>query len=193
MSTLTLNYSLLKPQKKNIKYEHKVIIRKTLVLAPKIKPLPDDQVGEMFVRIEKDEDIDLKLIYQSLIGPQTTLRAYAARYLGAHGNNTSIPYLIDALSDESMHVGAKYIKAGMATTRYWANDSLEKLTGNDFGFIWNDPRNKRDEAIKRWQQWWQKNKPTGQVAGESLSMNLPGSLWLSMSIERLKGQMWWKC
>jgi ankyrin repeat protein len=123
------------------------------------EPLPHGRVGEMFDRIEKHDEIDLKLIYQSLIGPQTALRAYAARYLGTHGNGTSIPYLIDALADESMHVGAEYPEAGMATTRYWANDSLKKLTGKDFGFIWNDPKNKRDEAIKRWQQWWQKNIP----------------------------------
>jgi beta-lactamase regulating signal transducer with metallopeptidase domain len=124
----------------------------------KIEPLPSDLISEMFNRIEKDEEIDLKLIYQSLIGPQTTLRADAAGYLGIHGNSTSIPYLIDALSDESVHVGVHYIDRGMETTRYWANDSLKKLTSQDFGFIWNDPKEKRDQAIQKWRTWWEQNK-----------------------------------
>ena len=96
-------------------------------------------------------------MHQALNGPQTTLRAYAARALGKQGNETSIPYLIDALSDDSFHVGANYIDPGMATTRYWANESLKKLTEEDFGFIWNEPREKRIQAIVRWQNWYFSN------------------------------------
>lgn len=145
-----------------------------------IKPLPSDKIDEMFERIINDEEIDLLLIYQSLIKPQTALRADAARYLGTHGDSNSIPYLIDALSDESTHVGRRYSDMGMFTTRYWANDSLKKLTGLDVGFAWNDPIEKRNKAIQKWKYWWEKNEFTFQVINnndrEEIE-NIVGSLW----------------
>ncbi len=119
-----------------------------------VSSLPQERIGEMFKSIGANEKIDLDLVYQALNGPQTALRADAARYLGTHGNKQSIPYLIAALSDESTHVGGAYLDAGMATTRYWANDSLKKLTGKDFGFVWNDPIEKRNAAIRRWKLWY---------------------------------------
>ncbi|MCA9402868.1 MAG: HEAT repeat domain-containing protein, partial [Candidatus Omnitrophica bacterium] len=97
-------------------------------LAPSVEPLPQELVPELFEKIETKEEIPLVLLYQALVGPQTTLRAYAATALGEHGNRTSIAYLIDALADDSVHVGANYREAGMATTRYRANESLKKLT-----------------------------------------------------------------
>lgn len=125
-------------------------------LAAKVDPLPDAHVGILFEKIGKGERIPLPILYQALIGPQLTLRAYAARELGKYGDGTSVPYLIDALSDESMHVGAGYIKPGMNTTRYWANESLKTLTGEDFGFVWDDFIPKRNEAISQWRDWYQK-------------------------------------
>ena len=122
----------------------------------KVEPLPQERIQEMFDRISRNEKIALPLVYQALIGPQTALRADAARYLGAHGDETSIAHLITALGDDSMHVGDDYVKPGMETTRYWANDSLKKLTGQDFGFVWNDPKKKREAAILRWRTWYSK-------------------------------------
>jgi len=55
-------------------------------------------------------------------------------------------------------VGVHYSDMGMHTTRYWANDSLKKLTGLDVGFVWNDPIEKRNEAIQKWKSWWEQNK-----------------------------------
>ncbi|MCA9395222.1 MAG: HEAT repeat domain-containing protein [Candidatus Omnitrophica bacterium] len=127
-------------------------------LAPSVKPLPQKLVPELFEKIETKEEIPLLLLYQALVGPQTTLRAYAATALGEHGNRTSIAYLIDALADDSVHVGANYREAGMATTRYRANESLKKLTGKDFGFVWNDPAEQRQEAIARWREWYNKGR-----------------------------------
>ncbi|MFH1693898.1 MAG: HEAT repeat domain-containing protein [Bacillota bacterium] len=123
-------------------------------LAPSIEPLPYEMVDVLFDKIERKEKNDLQLLHQALQGPQYTLRALAATELGNQGNETSIPFLIDALSDDSMHVGATYIEPGMATTRYRANESLKKLTGEDFGFIWNDPKDKRKEAIEGWHKWY---------------------------------------
>ena len=125
-------------------------------LAPPVNPLPQEEIDGLFKKIGRGEKIDLPKLYQALNGPQTTLRAYAARELGKYGDMTSVPYLIDALSDESFHVGALYLKAGMETTRYWANESLKSLTGEDFGFVWNDPVEKRNAAIARWREWYQK-------------------------------------
>ncbi len=154
-----------------------------------IKPLPIDKIDEMFGRIRNDEEIDLLLIYQSLIGPQTTLRADAARYLGTHGDSNSIPHLIDALSDDSSHVGDHYSDMGMHTTRYWANDSLKKLTGLDVGFVWNDPIEKRNKAIRKWKYWWEKNESTFKVINnndrEEIE-NIVGSLWQAVDANDTK-------
>ena len=134
-------------------------------LAPTVVPLPDEQVAVLFDKINRGEKIELPILYQALNGPQTTLRAYAARELGKYGDQTSVPYLIDALSDESFHVGARYVTPGMETTRYWANESLKTLTGEDFGFVWNDPIEKRDQAITRWREWFQKEMKTEPAGG----------------------------
>lgn len=109
----------------------------------------------MFHQIRRNKVTDLSLVYQSLVGPQTALRAEAARYLGSHGDEASVPHLIDALRDQTCHVGAKYPSAGMATTRFWANDSLKRLTGEDFGFVWEDPIGERDQAVSRWRDWYE--------------------------------------
>ena len=123
-------------------------------VAKNIEPLPDEEVEILFKRIDNKEKIPLMTLHQALKSSQITLRAYAARELGNYGNETSIPYLIDALFDDSIHVGANYIDPGMATTRYWANKSLEKLTGKDFGYIWNSTKEKRIDAVTRWQEWY---------------------------------------
>lgn len=123
-------------------------------IAPSIDPLPDEMIHILFKKFDNKEKIPVKTLHQALKSSQLTLRAYAARELGNQGDETSIPYLIDALSDESSHVGANYIEPGMATTRYWANESLKKMTGENFDFVWNDPNEKRTQAIFRWQQWY---------------------------------------
>ncbi len=120
-----------------------------------IAPFTGENAQKLVSLMELNKKVDLNLVYQALIiGSNTYDRARAAQYLGTHGNKESIPYLIAALSDESTHVGGDYPDAGMATTRYWANDSLKKLTGKDFGFVWNDPIEKRNAAIRRWKLWY---------------------------------------
>ncbi len=131
-------------------------IAEFIPIAPQVLPLPGDQVAVLFEKINSGENIELNILYQALNGPQTTLRAYAARELGKYGDHTSVPYLIDALADESFHVGARYVTPGMETTRYWANESLKTLTDEDFGFVWDDPIEKRNEAISRWRDWYLK-------------------------------------
>lgn len=126
-------------------------------LAPKIEPLKEELVPVLFERINKQERIEFLLLCQALVGPQTTLRAYAATLLGESGDKRAIPFLIDALSDESVHVGADYFDPGDATTRHRANKALIKLTTQDFGFVWSDPKEKRQIAIQKWIEWYRVN------------------------------------
>lgn len=98
--------------------------------------------------------IDISLARRALVGGSTTLRAYAAAYFAKCGTWDDLPYLIDALSDDSGHVGASYIYPGMACTRYWANVSLIAICHLDMGYHWDDSPDRRDEAIARWKQQW---------------------------------------
>lgn len=98
--------------------------------------------------------IDITLARRALVGNDMTLRAYAAAYFAGHGTWDDLPYLIDALSDDSAHVGASYVYPGMACTRYWANVSLIAITHLDMGYRWDDPPDRRAEAIARWKQQW---------------------------------------
>ena len=70
--------------------------------------------------------------------------------MASHGDLSDVPYLVDALSDESQHVGASYPYAGMSTTRYWANVALICITKQDLGYRWDDPIESRKAAIRRW-------------------------------------------
>lgn len=131
-------------------------------LASKPGPLKQELVGTLFERIERHEKIELELLCQALGDPQMTLRAEAATLLGESGDKRAIPFLIDALSDESMHEGANYPDAGDATTRHRANKALKQLTGQDFGFVWNDPLEIRQASIARWTEWYRKDGATPQ-------------------------------
>ncbi len=124
------------------------------LIAPPIDPLPHDQVSAVLEKLKSKDDIKLSTVYQSLIGPQLYLRALAATYLGEKGNPSSIPYLIDALQDCSVHVGANYMDPGMASTCYRANKALIKITGKDFGFVWNADEKDNEERIIQWQRWY---------------------------------------
>jgi hypothetical protein len=136
-------------------------------LAPRIEPLREELVGVLFQRIDKKENIQFELLCRALVGPQFTLRAYAATLLGDSGDKRAIPFLIDALSDESVHDGALYLDAGDATTRHRANRALKKLTEQDFGFVWSDPKEKRNEAISKWIAWYRKTSEPGGPANGS--------------------------
>lgn len=120
----------------------------------KTKPLSSEEIDRVFESVNQGKKVDRDTLHRALISDQKSLRADAARLLGEVGDATSVPHLIDALSDQSHHVGADYSNPGMATTRYWANASLKKLTKQDFGFVWDAPEVERQAAIKRWQVWY---------------------------------------
>lgn len=115
--------------------------------------LSEEEVGRVLELIGHGGKVERDVLHRALISGQTYLRASAARLLGEVGDASSVAHLIDALGDQSSHVGANYREPGMATTRYWANESLKKLTHQDFGFVWNAPEPDRQAAIRRWRDW----------------------------------------
>lgn len=123
--------------------------------APKTEPPALNEVN-LFERINRREKIEFETLCQALVGSHFTLRAEAATLLGDSGDMRAIPFLIDALADNTEHVGANYADPGDATTRHRANKALIKLTKLDFGFVWNDQWLKRREAIQRWSAWYKK-------------------------------------
>jgi HEAT repeat protein len=126
--------------------------------APQTKSLSQEECGHVRESMSQARKVDRDILHRALISDQTYSRARAARLLGESGDAASVPHLIDALGDQSVHVGANYPDAGMATTRYWANESLKKLTKRDFGFVWSTPASERQAAIKRWRDWYQSTK-----------------------------------
>lgn len=125
---------------------------------PRRMPLSGEEIDRTFQRIDRRERIETDTLLRALASDQTTLRARAAALLGETGDASVVPALVAALSDESIHVGAHYPDAGMATTRWWANNSLKKLTKQDFGFRWDAPKPERETAINKWTQWLASSK-----------------------------------
>lgn len=117
------------------------------------KPLSEDEVGLTLQRLHKSERVECGILLRALVSSQTYLRARAAHKLEECDDEAVVPALIVALSDESFHEGVDYPKAGMMTTRWWANESLKKLTRQDFGFRWDAPRPEREAAIILWKEW----------------------------------------
>ena len=98
-------------------------------------------------------------VRRGLLGSQLTYRAESAKWFIEHGIIEDVPYLIDALSDESMHVGANYPLAGMATTRYWANVALIVICKTSYDYQWDSSTEKREYSISLWKQHWERIKP----------------------------------
>jgi hypothetical protein len=148
----------------------------TLYDSPKGKPYSYGKVNGVFFRVNlnnkaivRPEKIETEKLFdmfakQKKTDPyeaiaalkvgQLTLRAYAARYMGGSGDKNFIPYLIEALSDDSIHVGAKYQDAGMASTRYNAYLSLKKLSGKAFPYSWKADHKTRVAQQKVWEEWF---------------------------------------
>ena len=124
-------------------------------LAPRLEKLTHEEIGQWASRVRPGARIDKAIIRRGLISDQTALRADCAQYLATNGDLSDIPYLIDALSDPTQYVGGRSLYAGMLTTRYWANVALICITKIDLGYRWDDPDEKRKEAIDRWADYWE--------------------------------------
>jgi hypothetical protein len=97
---------------------------------------------------------DLSKLHDELFSKQTKARLNAARQLGEVGDSSSIPLLIDALADTAGFRQIHMAEPGMGTVRYWANDSLKRLTKKDFEYDWEAPPSMRDAAILKWRRWY---------------------------------------
>lgn len=47
--------------------------------------------------------------------------------------------------------------------RFHAVEELRDLTGQAFGYVYYDPEKEREEAVKKWEQWWKNNKDFFEV------------------------------
>lgn len=121
------------------------------------QPLPENEIAEALVRLDAGQPIDATILCRALVSSHTTLRARAAQRLGEMNDRSVVQDLILALKDPSQHEGASYPKPGMNTTRWWANESLKKLTGHDTGYRWDAPPAERDHAIQKWVVWMKGN------------------------------------
>jgi hypothetical protein len=93
-----------------------------------------------------DEEVDA-LIAQLRHAPSIYDRRNACIELGNTGAMQAIPHLIHVLDDETTMMR----KAG--------NESLKKITGEDFGFNPSErSRSVRLEAIERWNKWYKELK-----------------------------------
>lgn len=128
-------------------------------VAPKLEKTPTEEVRKALATFENEGKGDLALIRRGLISDQTYDRARCAQCLIKYGGVEDIPFLIDALSDESSHVGANYPVAGMETTRYWANVALIVICRTSYDYRWDAPAEKREYAISLWKQHWERIKP----------------------------------
>ena len=127
-------------------------------IAPQVESIDSD---ELLPALHAGENFHshATTIRRGLVGSQLTYRAESAQWFIAHGTVEDVPYLIDALSDESMHVGAHYPLAGMATTRYWANVALIVICKTSYDYQWDSPKEKREYSISLWKQHWERIRP----------------------------------
>jgi len=106
-------------------------------------------------RLWSNRPLSFEALHRLIRGNQLSFRADACDRAALSGDARLIPILIDALSDESMHEGAEYAgNSGLWTTRRRCHLALLQLTGESFGYHWNDPPATRELAIARWRTWF---------------------------------------
>lgn len=76
------------------------------------------------------------------------VRDFAVRVLGNLGVPAAIPYLVRALHDSDALVANS------------ANDGLVRMTKRSFGFDRKATTEQRQEAVRKWEEWWEKNRET---------------------------------
>jgi hypothetical protein len=74
--------------------------------------------------------------------PDTDVRVNAFDAMAELGCREAVPFLIDALDDESHRL------------RRVAQNSLHMITGRTFDYDADSEREERNQAIARWQAWW---------------------------------------
>jgi len=75
--------------------------------------------------------------------PDPGKRIRAIVTAGEQGRQEAVPLLVDRLEDEDVAV------------RFYAIESLEKITGQTKGYRYYDPPGLRARAVRRWRSWVQ--------------------------------------
>ena len=88
----------------------------------------------------------LKPFRKMLKDTSLPVRCRSAWALGEMSNLGSVPFLIAALSDKESNM------------RFFAINSLQKLTGLRLGFEPRDTEKNRKRSISAWKKWWEENK-----------------------------------
>jgi hypothetical protein len=135
-----------------------MVLAQEIMITPTLVPLTQEELGTWVGEVNVDTMVPKPIVRRGLISDQTALRAACARYLAHHGDMTDLPYLINALSDESSYDGGDTDYAGKSTTRYWANVALICITKNDYGYRWDMPATDRKKSIDTWANYWESMK-----------------------------------
>ena len=78
----------------------------------------------------------------SLTSPDPALKIPAIKQAAASRNTHAIPALLAALSSHDPAV------------RFYANNALEAITGQHFGYVYYASRADRRKAIDQWRKWY---------------------------------------
>ncbi len=73
--------------------------------------------------------------------PDPGQRIHAIVEAGEQGRQEAVPLLVDRLEDEDIAV------------RFFAIQSLEKITGETKGYRYYDPPGLQARAVRRWRSW----------------------------------------
>ena len=76
-----------------------------------------------------------------LTDPDPSIKIPAIELAVQKNDRSAIPVLIKSLESDDPAI------------RFYANDALKKLTGQDFGFLYYSDDEARRPAVKRWQAW----------------------------------------
>ena len=84
-------------------------------------------------------------------------RIHAIVEAGERGRQEAVPLLVDRLEDEDEAV------------RFFAIQSLERITGESRGYRYYDPPGLRARAVRRWRSWVQAR--AGAATSQAAQMN----------------------
>jgi HEAT repeats len=89
-----------------------------------------------------------------------SVRLHAAYSLAKLGVPDGIPALIRAIDSEEVLIGHPPELAGD-----FANQALETLTGQTFGYDSSAPQAAKRRIASRWEEWWRENQGTFRLGG----------------------------
>lgn len=96
------------------------------------------------------------------IDSQDPDRLIPAIKTGVRTNNPHIiPYLVNDLDSDDSAV------------RFYAIDGLQRLTGQDLGYVFFDNADDRKASVERWKQWLIEHPENSQTAAQPTAQNTP--------------------